>query len=83
MNKELDDEDEPGRVLEEEDEDKLPVFVDCHLKDLIDLRIKQIQQERSEELTPIDEVEKKKDQGDKENADNLRNTTTHKGSITC
>ena len=59
-NQELDDEDESGRVLEEEDEDKLPMFEDCHLKDLIGLRINQIQQERCQELTPIDEVEKRK-----------------------
>ena len=56
-NKELDDEDESGKVLDEDDKDKLPLFEDCHLKDLIDLRIKQIQQERGEEFTPIDEVE--------------------------
>ena len=59
-NKELDDEDDSGKVLEEDDEGKLPVFEDYHLKDLIDLRIKQIQQERGEEFTPIDEVEKRK-----------------------
>ena len=33
---ELDDEDEPERKLEEEDEDKLSVFEDYHLKELID-----------------------------------------------
>ena len=60
LNKELDEEDEPGKVLEEEDENKLPVFEGYHLKDLIDLRIKQIQQERGEEFTPIDEMEKRK-----------------------
>ena len=51
---------ESGRVLEEDDEDKLPVFEEYHLKDLIDLRIKQIQQERGEEFTPIDEMETRK-----------------------
>ena len=56
----MNEEEEPGQVLEEDDEDKLPVFEDFHLKDLIDLRIKQIQQERGEEFTPIDEVEKRK-----------------------
>ena len=35
--KELADEDEAGQKSEEEDEDKLPVFEDYHLKDLIDL----------------------------------------------
>jgi hypothetical protein len=49
-----------GKVLEEDDEDKLPVYGDYHLKDLIDLRIKQIQLERGEEFTPIDEVETRK-----------------------
>ena len=59
-NKELDEEDDSGKVLEEDDEDKLSVFEDYHLKDLTDLRIKQIQQERGEEFTPIDEVERRK-----------------------
>ena len=59
-NKELDEEDDSEKVPEEEDEDKLPLFEDYHLNDLIDLRIKQIQQERGEEFTPIDEVEKRK-----------------------
>jgi hypothetical protein len=44
----------------EDDEDHLPLFEDCHLKDLIGLRINRIQQERGEKLTPVDEVEKRK-----------------------
>ena len=56
----MNDKDESGKVLEEEDEDNLPLFEGYHLNDLIDLRIKQIQQERGGEFTPIDEVEKRK-----------------------
>ena len=41
---------ESGKVIDENDEDKWPVFEDCHLKDLIDLRIKQIQLEREKNL---------------------------------
>ena len=36
------------------------MFEDYHLKDLIDLRIKQIQRKRGEADTPIDEIEKRK-----------------------
>ena len=41
-----------------------------------------IQQEKAEEATPIDEVEKK-NQGNNEDAENLGNTTTHERSRTC
>ena len=58
--KELDEDDESGRILEEDDEDHLPMCEDCLLKDLIGLSINQIQQERGEEITPVDEVEKRK-----------------------